>query len=676
MVTIEEFYQDFLQSILSDAESRGLMKPESFFECICSQLVDTGDLTSNYSTAEYVKSGIEVDGYDFDEDRNILTLLACEFFQSETIQTLNLQNIKTKFSRLKQFFVKSSQKYHDGMEETTAAYSMAYRIYNLGLENKIDKIRLIILTDGRTTRSLKEIPPEKSKGMNFEFRVIDIEYLYQIYLSGNDNSEFDVEADLPYLDVSVDSDEYVSYLAVVPGIFLVDTYDRYGQKLFEQNVRTFLQFRGGINKGLRNTIQNRPGMFFAYNNGITATALEVETNKSGRITRMKNFQIVNGGQTTSAIYACHKNNKLDVSKIYVQMKLSVVKNKDMQSDFISKVSEYANTQNKVRESDFFSNSPFHKDFKEFSNRVWVAVAGGSQQRTRWFYERVRGEYLNEQAYLTNAKKKQFQLQYPKIQLLDKNFLSKSEASWMQKPHTVSKGVSYSFSEFARDITEKLEKDDLAINELYYKDAISRIILFKEMEKIVSNSSWYDGGYRAQTVTYTIAYLSYLTRLRKKFFNFKPIWENQALPENLVEILKEISKKIYYIIINPPTGSANIGQWCKKRECWDNIRDQIIYADHLPEELLLDQEEARQDKKEAKTDKKLTKGIEIQTFVLQTENKIWLNLKDYYQRDDSAVGGKKLSILENMASGRIPLPSEKQSIILYDLYVMAQKEGGI
>ena len=130
---------------------------------------------------------------------------------------------------------------------------------------------------------------------------------------------------------------------------------------------------------------------------------------------------------------------------------------------------------------------------------------------------------------------------------------------MRQPHIVSKGASYSFSEFAREVTEKLEKDDLAITEMYYKDAISRVILFKTLEKIISNSSWYDGGFRAQTVTYTIAYLSYLTKIRRNFFNFKLIWDKQRLPENLVEIIEVISEKVYDIIINPPAGHANIGQ---------------------------------------------------------------------------------------------------------------------
>jgi hypothetical protein len=41
MVSLEEFHQDFLQSILSDADSRGLMKPQAFFENVCEELIST-----------------------------------------------------------------------------------------------------------------------------------------------------------------------------------------------------------------------------------------------------------------------------------------------------------------------------------------------------------------------------------------------------------------------------------------------------------------------------------------------------------------------------------------------------------------------------------------------------------------------------------------------------------
>ncbi|KZS47067.1 abortive phage infection protein [Paenibacillus glucanolyticus] len=677
MITLQEFHQDFLQSVLSDADSRGLMKPQAFFENICEELVRTGDLTNNYTAAEYIKTGIEVHGYDFDEERKILSVLVHQFFQEDDITTLTKTQINTKINRLKSFLRKCTQGLYRDMEETSDAYSMAYNIYRYKINNEINKFRLVILTDGKATRNLIEIPTEVLEEVHTEFRVIDIEYIYKIYLSEQNNNQLEVEIDLPCLEIKTTSDEYQSYLTVVSGNQLVDIYEQYGQKLFEQNVRTFLQFKGGVNKGIRNTIEYKPEMFFAYNNGITATASDVELDGAGHITKITNFQIVNGGQTTSAIYAAKKNSKLDVFNVSVQMKLSVVKDKDKQNDFVSKISEYANTQNKVNKSDFFSNSPFHKEMKNYSKRNWVSTVGGSQRRTHWFYERVRGEYLNEQAYLSKAEKTKFQLEHPKQQLLDKTFLSKSENAWLQKPEIVSRGAQYSFSAFADYITNWLEKDNLAITESYFKDAVARVILFRSVEKLVSQANWYDNGFRAQTVAYTVSYLSSLIEKTGQFLNFNLIWEEQKLPTNLIDPINIISKAIYDEITDPPEGSANVAQWCKKTSCWETIK-QLELGVVIDSKLLMDKDEKKYINKEDKKDKKLDSGIELQIIVVNIDREVWHNLFLYYKKYEStsSISFTQLDILEKMAKGYLTPPSEKQSKILYQLFQKASDEGAI
>lgn len=675
MISLEEFHQDFMQSILSDAQSRGLMRVKSFFENVCEELIRTADLTNNYTEAEYTKKGIDVYGYDYDEEREVLSLLSHEFFQEDTIETLTKGRLDVKFKRLKTFYSRAIDGLYQNMEEAYESYSMAYNIYGWNSKKEIKKVRLIILTDGKVTRTLKKLPSEVVDGIEVEFRIIDIEYLYKIYLSENSGGDFEVNIKLPCLKIDTASDEYQSYLAYLSGNDLVDIYEQFGQKLFEQNVRTFLQFRGNVNKGLRNTIEYNPEMFFAYNNGITATASDVELDSSGQIINIKNFQIVNGAQTTSAIYAASKNSKLDVSKVSVQMKLSVVKDSEKQNEFVSKVSEYANTQNKVNKSDFFSNSSFHKDFKNYSKRVWVATVGGSQKRTHWFYERVRGEYLNEQAYLTKAEKTQFQLENPKQQLLDKTFLAKSENSWLQKPNVVSKGAQYSFDYFRKEITDRLEKDELAITEQYFKDVVCRVMMFKEVEKMTSKASWYQGGYRAQSVTYTIAYLSHLISEEEKFLDFNLIWEIQELPLRLKDILEAIGKKIYNEITNPPEGNANASQWCKKDHCWSSIKE-LDFGIHIDENLLIDSEEAKYNKREEKKETRLVKDLEMQTFVLQQSIDKWKRLLDYYKQDEFEfrISPMQLDILNKYSLGYMPLPSAKQSKVLYGLYYDALDEG--
>jgi hypothetical protein len=677
MITLNEFHQDFLQSILTDAESRGLRTPQAFFENVCEELISSGDLTTNYTFAEYIKTGMEVYGYDYDEERQILSLLVYNFFQEEEMQTLTKTSITTKFNRLKTFLKKSVAGMYQSMEETSEAYSMAYNIATYYNNKTVSKVRLIILTDGKITRTLADIPSETIEGVKTEFRIIDIEYIYKIYLSQYNDGDFSIEVKLPCLEIPGESEQYQAYLTVVRGQDLVDIYDKFGQKLFEQNVRTFLQFKGAVNKGIRNTIEYNPDMFFAYNNGITATASEVELDAEGNIVAISNFQIVNGAQTTSAIYAANKSSNLDVSNVSVQMKLSVVKDKEKHNDFVSKVSEYANTQNKVNKSDFFSNSQFHKEMKNYSKKVWAPVTDGSQRRTHWFYERVRGEYLNEQAYLTKAGKTQFQLENPKKQLLDKTFLSKCENAWLQKPEIVAKGAEYSFSTFANEITDRLEKDNLAITESYFKDAVSRVILYRGLEKIVTKSEWYDGGFRAQTIAYTMAYLSYLVEKRGKYFNFNIIWDSQAIPSKLEKVLKAISKEVYKGISNPPKGYANIAQWAKQKACWDKLKELKIDITIDPK-LLIDKEEEKYNKIVQHKEKKMESGIQVQMFVVNTPNDIWRKLYDYYRKNykTSGLSSTQLDILRRMCEGQLMPPSERQSKILYDLYEKASSEGAV
>ena len=69
-------------------------------------------------------------------------------------------------------------------------------------------------------------------------------------------------------------------------------------------------------------------MFLPYNNGLSATAESVITsNQDGKnyITQITDFQIVNGGQTTASLFHTEKKFKADLSNIYVQMKLTVIK---------------------------------------------------------------------------------------------------------------------------------------------------------------------------------------------------------------------------------------------------------------------------------------------------------------------------------------------------------------
>ena len=133
---------------------------------------------------------------------------------------------------------------------------------------------------------------------------------------------------IPCLEASsAATDQYSSYLGVIPGSVLADIYDRYGSKLLEGNVRSFLSTKLQSIKRSETSILNTPQMFFAFNNGISATAMDVEitnTDHGHFITFARDFQIINGGQTTASISNARYKDKANLDDIYVQMKLTAI----------------------------------------------------------------------------------------------------------------------------------------------------------------------------------------------------------------------------------------------------------------------------------------------------------------------------------------------------------------
>jgi hypothetical protein len=92
------------------------------------------------------------------------------------------------------------------------------------------------------------------------------------------------------------------------------------------------------------------------------------------------------------------------------------------------------------------------------------------------------------------------------------------------------GAQKNFLVFAERITDAWDKNDIDFNDIYFQESVASAILFRQTEKLVSIQSWYEKGYRANIVTYSIALLAYL--IKKGFpdrsFDFHSVWEKQII----------------------------------------------------------------------------------------------------------------------------------------------------
>ncbi|TDA62490.1 AIPR family protein [Sulfuricurvum sp. IAE1] len=665
---IDIFREDFLQSIFGAAEAQEDFLESAFVEQYAKELEESGEIDDEVQLSHWSQRGIKVDAYSYNEDEGILNLFISVFATNLEEKSLTQTAVDQAFNRLKGFFTQAYSKYYySQLEEATSVYDLAYTIHKN--KKNISKVKFYLLSNKILNDKVNAIQSYENDEIEFSFHIWDISRLFRMDSSNQKKEEIlinfeEISSEPIYcLPAHLNTDEYQSYLLVVPGTLLAGLYGKYGARLLEQNVRTFLQARGKVNKGLRNTIINQPEKFFAYNNGLTTTAeaIEIEPTENGlRLKSLKNLQIVNGGQTTASIYNAMKKDKAQLDHLFVQMKLTIVKPEEAE-ELVPKISEYANTQNNVNAADFFSNHPFHVRIEDFSRRIYAPATDGGHKQTKWFYERARGQYLDAQVNKTEAERKRFQLEYPKRQLFTKTDLSKFENVWQDIPHIVAQGAQNSFVKYASDIGKRWEKSDIAYNEHYFKTAIAKAIIFKTTETLISEAYWYDGGYRAQTVAYTIGYLDYAIKQQNKFFDFLTVWNKQSVSNATVEALKLISKAVYDELTNPPSGIANISQWAKKEGCWHSMKKLSV---DLPNSFfieLIDTEEAKEDVKEAKKVQRIDNGIEAQKLVFKiAEQGKWCEIKKF-GIDNEMLTEQEVELMEIACSIPNKIPSEKQSL---------------
>ena len=679
---IEEFAHGFLQDVLAESDAGGQFLEDVFFEKSCEHLMEAGDLDAADRVPYRSPSrGIRVDGYGGDptEAAGTLNLIVLDFHLAPEIGRLTGSEMDAAFRRLSNYLRQAlDERWRDALEETSPAFGLADLIAQRW--RRITRIRFLLVSNRELSERVDSRPAADMEGKQVTYSVWDIRRLHAHATSsqGREDVEIDLVEDfggaLPILPAQQFEAEHESYLAVIPGQVLAEIYDRWGARLLEQNVRVFLQARGKVNRGIRITLENEPSMFFAYNNGITATAEQVDIATDGGqnlLRGLRNFQIVNGGQTTASIHIAMQR-KIDLSQTFVQMKLSIV-TPERAEKLVPRISEYANSQNRVSAADFFANHPFHVRIEEFSRRIHAPSPDGTFRQSRWFYERARGQYADARANLTPAQRRKFDLENPRRQLFTKTDLAKFLSVWEGRPHEVSLGAQKNFAAFAQRIGRAWSKSSDDFNEAWYRTAVAKAIFFKSAERNVSAQPWYDGGYRANIVAYTIAKLAHDVAERSRVVDFESIWRRQSLNGSQDEAVAIASRQINKVLVQPPTGISNVTEWAKKQACWERVRNlSVEWPDAFIGDLVSAQEQ-RDTARTARREQRQLNGIEAQIAVVNAGSRFWT---------DTLAWGRARRLLTPAESGilgvaaRVPerMPSDKQSLRAIEVLGKLQEEG--
>ncbi|WP_102272144.1 AIPR family protein [Cytobacillus massiliigabonensis] len=586
----KEFLLDFMEELEEKAIKTGSYQVP-FLEKMISFMDRPDDPEILIPPFKDTAKNIAVNAYSYDDENQVLDLYVADYnFEQneEDLLSISMTEVSEIANHAKRF-VTNAKSLLQTIDHSFEAYDLA-KVIEEGMDN-FNEINIFVVTNLYYT-SNKPVEMTIPGIETVNVQVWDIDRVQQLITSEQaiETDYIDFERDYGETfemmfvpDPSSGVKEFDCYVGYISAELLAKAYDEWGQKLVERNVRSFLQARGGTNKGIRDTLKDpfQRKMFVAYNNGISTVARtgDFEPVKDGvnqyKIKGLSGWQIVNGGQTTASIHKAYKDG-ISLKDVYVQAKLTILQvnefvSKDqhlLEDEMISRISQYANTQNKINKSDLLANTRFMSDLEKFSRNIWIPAKDGRRPERKWYFERARGQYMVDINRRKRGKEQSdFKKQYPKDNVLTKVDLAKYFMSWEGYPHVSSKGGEEAFKKFM-DLNKTFwsgsTQDKITLS--VYQKLIARAIINQRVKDIVDEMKL--RGYKANVIYYTVAMIHHLYSDK---IDLVQVWEEQSLSDKWDEVIRSISdKSLFYL--KESAGERNVTQWAKQEACWIQYKE--------------------------------------------------------------------------------------------------------
>jgi hypothetical protein len=271
---------------------------------------------------------------------------------------------------------------------------------------------------------------------------------------------------------------YKSRIFTCKGKELARIYNENRERIFQQNVRYSLRMKSkSINKQILETAcdDTKSKSFWYFNNGITIICKKINETNSGKVISLKKAQIINGAQTTYALFEAYKNGNL---KENVNVLIKTIEAND--KEFIESVTLYTNSQNAIRLRDLCSN-----------DEIQVRIQKILMDSYQYFYERKRGEFIS--LYPTIDSKREFLGKDFKTKIINnENSAQAILAMYLDKPAQAKSEKGRIFMKenagFYDDIFDK--KDDILAEKI--------LMSWKLLKYVEMNKKEYKKKYRSIT----------------------------------------------------------------------------------------------------------------------------------------------------------------------------------
>lgn len=570
-MTLDEFLHETRREVASQLSEDAPFPETVFCEVVMQHLLEAGmtfePVSCNFR-GKVANANLRLSGFAISDETDQLDLFVSLYGGFESLTPVPDQDAKTAADQCVRFLEGcATGRLLEKMDPSSEAHSLGLTIREI--YNELEQVRVFVLTDG--VAKSKSFKPRDVAGKSIRLEVMDIERLYRHRSEGKPRDELVIDftqvcgSALPCVFVPGQTGDYDYALTAVPGEALRFIYEKFGPRLLEANVRSFLSVKArGVNAGIQNTLRTAPERFMAFNNGIVLVADEMKLARaedgSPGIVWLRGMQIVNGGQTTASIYfAKRKHRDTNLSKVRVPAKIIVMKEVDPAKEeaLVSDISRYANSQNAVRQSDLSANKPFHMDVERVSLSVYCPDGTG-----RWFYERAEGSYktLLLREGTTPARLRALKASVPTARKITKTDLAKYVMAWDARPDVVGLGTQKCFDRFMTGLGEAEAAGSPFVPDVpFFKTLVAKSLVFKAVHKLARPLV---SAFLANVTAYTVAVVA---RSFGDAFNFEMVWRNQGVSPQLLEQARIWAREVNDRLHQTANGRM-ISEWAKRPEC--------------------------------------------------------------------------------------------------------------
>ena len=661
----KQFYSEFIEIVTEQSNENATSVETELTKSIIDYVIESGEALApeicecqSNPANEKLTGRYKLNAFDYSESTGILDLFGTMYYEGKE-PSLSQGAAERTVNELSGFFRLSiegqeSKRAYGDDSDVRDVMDMIKEEYDA---KRIELVRIFVLSNGFKAVELDDWEDgefRKNANTNYiipiEYHFWDMEEVFKAEQARRNNQEIiinlenDYQSKLECIETFDEKNGIKSYLAIMPAIVLARIYSKYKVRLIDKNVRNFLGGKIKVNSEMAKTISETPELFFSYNNGISSTAAEVivQIDEAGRkyISSIRNWHIVNGGQTTSTIYNAFKKKGMEenLQKAYVSVKISEVPYAVEQNikNLVGDIAKYANSQTKIKDSDLSANAPYMLDLQDQSRKELATDASG--RTSYWYFERLRGQFLTDKSMaggVGTQKQKRFEEERPQSQRFSKSDVAKWEMAWNEKPFDACKGAEVCFDKYWKQIKDNPPK----VDEQYFHSVVAKSIIYKRVNSILISRG--NKGHAAIIASYTLALLS--LRSQKKL-NLDYIWQNQSVHNDLIPVIDECIKAVSEQLRIMATQDKNPQTESKKVDFWNNIQNRTLNIT-LPDTVLIDESHLNVITEEQR------KALET---AMERGTEFWQNLSQWCRKE----GRGKMSIMEKKKVDHLAIAIER------------------